>query len=529
MRYTSFMIREGLTEAVATAALKLYGVKVAPKLEYTTPEFGDFSTNLAFELAEVAKTSPAEVARELAATIAHTDVARVEASKNGFINITLKDSYYSKNVSTIASNYAQNSIGKGKQVQIEFISANPTGPLTMGNGRGGYNGDVLANILATSGYGVSREYYINDAGNQIVGLVESIRIAAGKSKGEPVYKGSYITELAERFKGQLVGPQEELVQAVTDYMLEDQIKKSTQQMGISFDVWLSEEKELHQTGKVKQILSKLKEAKLTDEKDGALWLKSDLAQDRERVLVKSDGSYSYLLVDIAYHWNKLVERKFDKVINLWGADHAGQVPSLQSALKGLGLEGRLEILLFQLVRLIKDGREYKVSKRAGTYVTVDELLEMVPTEVARFFFLMRSRDTQMDFDLDVAREQSQKNPYYYVMYTHARAHSILKQAKQKELKIDSKISDLTGVEKLLIKQLLQLPELVAEVARDYQVHKLTFYGIEVAKLFHEWYESARIIDLDPAVAGQKLYLLQQYIVAMEVYWGLLGIKPQESM
>jgi arginyl-tRNA synthetase len=356
------------------------------------------------------------------------------------------------------------------------------------------------------------------------------------------YKGEYIGDLAGEVREAILEDdpeafgREDLHDLIDKYMdkldilgqLVRDLKASTVKMGITFDRWFSEERELHQTGEVASILKKLHQSGVTEEKDGAVWLKG--GDDRDRVLVKSDGTYTYLLVDLAYHWNKLAVRKFDKVINLWGADHAGQVPSLIAGLKALGQENKLDVILFQLVRLLKDGNEYKVSKRAGTYVTIDELIELTgSSDVARFFFLTRSADTQMDFDLDLAKEQSQKNPYWYVMYSYARAHSILKQATEKGLKIGTGINVLSTQERTLIKQISQFPNLLEVIIHDYSVHKLTFFAMEVAKCFHDFYESEKIIALPPEKAAERLYLIQQYLTFMNVYFDLMGITPIERM
>lgn len=524
---------------------------VKVELSYPDIQHGQLATNVAFRLAGQVKQPPQQVAESLAAAIAHPAIATATAT-GGFINISLTPQYWIERAAEITPEYGSSQVGKGHKIQVEFISANPTGPLTLGNGRGGYNGDVLANVLQSAGYQVEREYYLNDAGNQINLVRNSIyAVVLGRLTHQPTdhirgYRGEYIEDWADKVI-ELIQKEhdnpaalkpDQIEQLTHKYIDElgvigsmvDQIKASVARMGISFDNWFSELYNLHKTGKVKELVDGLVAGGQAVHKEGAIWLKDAAEDGGDRVLQKADGSYTYLAADLAYHMDKF-SRGFNPVINLWGSDHAGQVPSIQHGLKLLNAPGELKILLFQLVRLIKDGKEFKVSKRAGTYVTMDELLDEVPSDVLRFFFLMRSYNTPMDLDLDLAKEQSQKNPMYYLMYSYARANSILEQARQKGLKPDAvgDLKNLTPQETALIRQITQLPQLLQEILADYGVHRLTFYGIEVAQLFHEFYESQKIIDLEPAEAQQRLAIIQVYITFMERYFGLLGITPIKKM
>ncbi|TAK88931.1 arginine--tRNA ligase [Patescibacteria group bacterium] len=536
-------------EATIKDAFDVSDVKV--ELSYPDIEHGQLATNVAFKLAGQLKQAPNQIAEQLALKIKHPAVASAKAA-GGFINLNLTPAYWIEQAAAITPDYGSSQVGKGHKVQVEFISANPTGPMTLGNGRGGYNGDVLANVLTSAGYQVEREYYLNDAGNQIKLVRSSIyAVVLERLTHKPTdhirgYRGEYIEEWADKvvvlIQQQHANPAslsdqqiEELTNRHIDELgvigcIVDQIKATVARMGINFDNWFSELYNLHKTGKVKALVDGLVENGQAIEKDGAIWLKEAAEDSGDRVLQKSDGGYTYLAADLAYHMNKF-ERGFDTLINLWGSDHAAQVPSLQHGLKLLGATGELKIILFQLVRLIKDGKEFKVSKRAGTYVTIDELLDQVPSDVLRFFFLMRSYNAPMDLDLDLAKEQSQKNPMYYLMYSYARANSILEQASQRDLQPlkPEQMTDLTPSETALIRQLTRLPQLLQEIVGDYGVHRLSFYGVEVAQLFHELYESQKIIDLAPEQAAQRLALIQVYVTFMERYFQLLGITPIKKM
>lgn len=536
-------------EAAIKDAFDLSGIKV--ELSYPDIQHGQLATNVAFRLAGQLKQPPGQIAERLAAAIDHPSVATATPA-GGFINLTLTPEYWVKQAAQITPEYGSTQIGKGKKVQVEFISANPTGPLTLGNGRGGYNGDVVANVLQSAGYQVEREYYLNDAGNQIKLVHNSIyAVVLERLTHQPTdhirgYRGEYIEEWADKVveliqkehktPGALSPDQiEELTNRYIDELgvigsIVDQVKASVKHMGINFDNWFSELHNLHKTGKVKQLVDGLVNDGRAIKKDDAIWLKDAAEDGGDRVLQKADGEYTYLAADLAYHMDKF-ERGFNPVINLWGSDHAGQVPSIQHGLKLLKAPGELKIIVFQLVRLIKDGKEFKVSKRAGTYVTMDELLDEVPSDVLRFFFLMRSYNTPMDLDLDLAKEQSQKNPMYYLMYSYARANSILEQAEEKGLQPVqiSDVADLTDPEIALIRQMTQFPQLLIEILTDYGVHRLTFYGIEVAQRFHELYESQKIIDLDPEQAQQRLAIIELYRIFMERYFNLLGITPVKRM
>ena len=394
----------------------------------------------------------------------------------------------------------------------------------MANGRGGFYGDVLANILEAVEHKVTREYYINDAGNQVRLLGESILAAegnppAGGPDREELYKGEYIKALRGKS-----------AQQATAYLLK-QIKASLKKAGISFDMWFSEKNNIHKTQALKKTLNFLQEKKLVQEHEGALWL--GVPENDGAVIIKSDGVPTYFLADLAYHYDKFLTRTFDCAINIWGADHHGYVARMKRGVEALGVDShRLHIIIMQLVRLVSGGKEVRMSKRTGDFVTLDDLLDMVGVDAARWFFLERSPDTHMDFNLDLAKERSKKNPVYYVQYAHARACSILKKSKIKNQK--SKIQTINllqeSSELALIKKLLQLPEVVEDIASDYQVQRLPKYAYELARAFTDFYENCRVIDTtNQELTKARLYLVQAAQKTLSKTLALMGIDAPEAM
>lgn len=417
---------------------------------------------------------------------------------------------------------------KKNKTQVEFISANPTGPLTLGNGRGGVYGDVLASVLDVAGYDVTKEYYINDAGNQIISLYHSI-----KKDEMAEYKGKYIDDLSYLIKE--TGADEILTvgQAAANIILES-IKKTVFEMGVEFDVWFSEQKELRDKGKVEEIIEQLKKKKLTYEKDGALWFKaSEFGDSEDRVLLKTNKEPTYFCVDCAYHKNKFIERKFDKVINVWGADHHGDVARLKGFVETLGFKDKLEIILMQFVRLVEDGKAVRMSKREGKFVLAEDVIKEIGRDAFRYFMLTRSPDTHLDFDMDLAKEQSKKNPVYYVQYAHARMHSILAKSEIQNPKFETnpKFKTLNSkYERNLILKLIQFPEIIEDISKDYQVHHLTTYIYELAKTFTDFYENVRVLEAETdELKGARLELV---FVAKQILGkglSLMGISSPEKM
>ncbi len=470
----------------------------------------------------------------------------IEKASRFFLNVT-PDEKVLKSIFKDLLNKDIFNFGEEK-VQVEFISANPTGPLTLGNGRGGVYGDVLANVLKKAGYDVTKEYYINDAGGQIEILGHSV---LGDEEGQ--YKGEYIDELSKKFTE---GSPVEVGQNALEIIFEG-IKKTVSEMGIEFDKWFSEQKELRDKGKVDEIINWFKEKDLVYEKDGALWFKaSEFGDVEDRVLIKQNGEPTYFGVDCAYHKNKFVERKFDKVINIWGADHHGDVARVKGFVEALGYKDKLEIILMQFVRLVKDGKSARMSKREGNFVLVDDILKEVGKDVFRYFMLTRSANTHMDFDMDLAKEQSKKNPVYYIQYAGARMSSLLEKASfQEKAKESSESSNsfsfglavgsssnipikalekefrtLGAFERNLILKLAQFPEVVEDTSKDYQVHHLATYAHELAKTFTDFYENVRVLGEEDE--ERKEALLQLVFITRQILeeaLNLLGIEAPEKM
>jgi len=488
-------------------------------------ELGDYSCNVAMVLGKKLKRKTFELAQEIAQEFKGSHYfSKIDVVAPGFMNFFLKQTVLQDGVREILKqkkNFGCLKPDKKMKIQVEFISANPTGPLTLANGRGGFCGDVLVNVLKLAGHEAQKEYYVNDSGEQVKKLGHSVL-----RDGETQYSGEYIEKLAKENKSKDVTTAGAWA---TQEILEKYIKPAVKKMGIEFDNWFSE-KELHEKGKVDEMLNFLKKQNLVFEKDGALWLKTAAGgqtDDKDRVLVKSNKEKTYFLADIAYHWNKFKIRKFDQVINLWGADHHGYVPRMQSAMAMLGFENKLDVLLMQLVRLIKDGKEYKMSKRQGIYVELVDLIDKVGLDVARFFFLMHATNKQMDFDFSLAKERSVKNPVFYVQYAHARICSVIKKArKQKSKKVD--IKKLEIAEKELIKELIKWPELVGEVAKNYEVHKVCFYAISMADKFHNFYEKCQVIE-NGQVNNFRLELIQATKQVLENVLACLGVTAPEKM
>ncbi len=523
-----------------------------PGVELEHPKdmrYGDISTNVAMKIGKLQRKDPMAIAENLVKQLdpglvrmTQRRIEKVEAVKPGFINFYFSSDYYQKKVQEIISagkKFADSNIGEGKKTQVEFLSANPTGPAHLGNARGGFYGDVLANTFQKFGFKVEREYYVNDGGGQVIKLAKSILAEAEIIPGdERVYSGVYIKKWVDEnraFIEENKDDQQKIGYKAAWDVMNDYIKPSIEKMHIKFDEFFSE-KTLLESGAVEKTIDELKKKKLTYKKDQALWLKTtEFGDDQDRVLVKSDGMYAYIAPDIAYHYNKFGERKFDHVVDVFGTDHHGYVKRLLTATAALGYPGQLDIRLLQLVRLIQKGKELRMSKRAGTAVTFDELLDLIGTkdasDVARFFFLSRDLDTHMDFDLDLAKDTSEKNPVYYVKYASARINGILRNAT-----IDYSKPNLGLIKKPaeidLIKKLIELPEIVEQVASDkkYPVHKFAYYITEVAEKFHKFYHDYRVVSDDAELTKARLALVAATKNVLEITGeDILGINIPERM
>lgn len=499
----------------------------------TDTKRGDYSTNLCFVLASKLSKQPLEIAERLIIRFPKNSIIEnVEFTPPGFLNFYLTKTGLLESLQEILGKrekYGSSDLGKDTKVLIDFISANPTGPLHLGNGRGGFLGDVLGNILEFYGCKVDKEYYINDVGNQIDDLGKSV-IAARDKKGDQIYKGEYINEIAQKIKDQDIAAAGE---KAAQYIFEKIIKKIIVKMGIGFDYFFSE-KSLIDNQTVNHVLGILEKNKLTYKKDGAIWFKtSQFIGDKDDVLAKKDGNYTYFATDIAYHLKK-IERGYNFLINLWGADHAWHAKRIKTVVEDVlkpekKWAGELEILIFQLVRLISGGEELKMSKRSGTYITLNELIDEVGLDAARFFFLMYSPDTHMDFDLDLAKKKSQENPVFYVQYAYTRASNILKKATKKKItKIDFNYP-MSKIEREMIKILIAFPDIISEIARDYTVHKLPHYALALAKKWHEFYEKERVLDGNKNEIEFRLSLVMAIKIVLKNCLILMGISAPEKM
>jgi arginyl-tRNA synthetase len=535
--YTGFMKKE-LQKLIQQAVQSAFGIEFdisKIKVDYPPEGMGDYATNVALLLAKEVGKSPMEVAGELADFFRRPtsknslQFEKIEAAKPGFLNfwLTEKTLQYTDNlINKEKEKYGSSEIGKGKKIHLDFVSANPTGPVHIGNARGGPLGDVLANVLEKVGYQSYREYYVNDAGNQVEILGHSIL-----EDSEAQYSGDYIKEIRKKIEES--DPKKAGERGV-EIILAEIIKPSMEKFGIRFDNYFSE-KELQASGKVEEVIKILEEKNLIYEKEGAVWFKStEFGDDKDRVVVKSTGEKTYFGSDIAYHKEKL-DRGFEKLIDIWGADHHGEVKRTEGALKALGYDDKLDVILTQFVRVIKDGQEMKMSKRAGTYVSVDDLIDEVGRDATRFFFLMHSADTHMTFDLDLAKEKSEKNPVYYIQYAHARIASILKKAEESNLisdirKILEPSSGVHSKERALVFELLKFPDLVEEISQNYAVHFLPQYAIGLADKFHSFYADCRVIDEENLdLTAQRLELIKAVKIVLAEVLRLMGISAPEKM
>ncbi|WP_141430947.1 arginine--tRNA ligase [Bacillus sp. 03113] len=513
---------------------------------------GDYSTNMAMQLTRLAKKAPRIIAEELIANFDRTkaSIEKVEIAGPGFINFYMDNSYLTELIPAILTAgdaYGETKVGNNEKLQVEFVSANPTGDLHLGHARGAAVGDSLCNILAKAGYDVSREYYINDAGNQINNLALSVEAryfqALGLDKEMPQdgYHGADIVgigkKLAEEYGDQYVQKDEQVrFDFFREYGLKYEmakLKKDLEDFRVSFDVWYSETS-LYHNGKIETALETLKEKGHIYEKDGATWFHStEFGDDKDRVLKKQDGSFTYLTPDIAYHKDKL-ERGFEKLINIWGADHHGYIPRMKAAIQALGYDKEaLEVEIIQLVHLYKNGEKMKMSKRTGKAVTMRDLVEEVGLDATRYFFAMRSGDTHLDFDLDLAVSQSNENPVFYAQYAHARISSILRQGEEQGFTFDpnSNFTLIQSEKELdLLKKLGEFPQAVAEAALKRMPHRITNYIFDLASTFHSFYNAEKVLDLDNVEKTKaRLCLIKAVQITLRNALTLIGVSAPEKM
>lgn len=489
---------------------------------------GDYSTNIALVLAKAQNKNPKDLAEEIKNKIKSDLFSKIEVAGPGFINFFFSDNYLQEQLKAVLkekNKFGNLKIGKGKKVNIEFISANPTGPLTLGNGRGGFGGDVLANVLEKAGYNVVREYYINDTGAQIKALGHSVI-----GDAEAVYKGEYINDLRKKLgeSASAKASADAIGQKAAKIILNKLIKPSVKKMGIKFDKWFSETG-LYKNREVDEAIKELKNKEFTYESEKAVWFKSkDLGDDKDRVLVRTDGTKTYFASDVAYIKNKF-ERGFNKLIMFLGADHHGYVARFKASAQALGFSKEsIDILVLQLVKLFENGKEVRMSKRTGTYVTMDELIDEVGLDVARFFFLQRSLNTHFNFDMDLAKEKSEKNPVFKIQYACARINSILKKSNSKPKNKNLELLK-EPIELELIKQIIKFPEIIEDTAKDYQLQRLPGYALEMAESFHKFYENCKVICDSKELTQTRLSLIMATKIILENVLELMGISTPEKM
>ncbi len=511
---------------------------------------GDFSTGIAFNLAPVMKRPPYEIAVEIAKKMGDKTagiIDKIDVVRPGYINLFMSRKFWHDALQDImdkGTDYGRNNTGKGKKVLLEYISANPTGPVHVGHGRGAVIGDVLARILSAQGYNVAREYYINDAGNQVLSLGYSVLNGYYKNRsidravsrpGE--YQGAYIDDISNALDSRIPAADidEEHIGLITGFSVQvilDEIKKVLQDFNIEFDNWFSE-KQLYHDGSIAGVIGELEKKHAVKQEDGATWfLSTHYGDEKDRVLKKQSGELTYFASDIAYHVNKYA-RGYDMLINIWGADHHGYLPRIKAALAALGYDAeKLRVMFVQMVRLTRGDKPVAMSKRAGEYVTLKELVDEVGGDAVRFFFLQRSHESQLVFDIELAKKQSQENPVYYVQYAHARISSIFGFAETKGWNTDAlqhrQDYVFSGQEKRLLSQCLLYPGLIAEIAVKREPHRLTYYLMDLVGILHKYYTDTRVVD-SGSDTDQRLLLMKTVKIVLKNALELLGINAPEKM
>ncbi len=555
------MIKDELVQLVQKAIKKAQRQGDLPKFEVPPvtvehpkqADWGDYATPVCMQLAPLARMAPVKIAETVVRHLAKADyLGKVEVAHPGFINFALAEAWLAQQVETVLAageTYGNVDLGQGKKVQVEYVSANPTGPLTVGSGRNAVLGDSLANVLAAAGYEIQREYYVNDAGTQMRLFNETLyaRYAQALGQDEPVpekgYQGSYMVELGQQLAQEhgdefLRMDREEAIEALGEIGLQKMlisIRNDLELMGVRHDNWFSE-RSLYTDGYFARIMTILRQRDHLAEREGAVWFKAEeLDGGKDEVVVRSTGEPGYFASDIAYHYHKFVERGFDWVIDVWGADHQGHVPRMKAMMRSLGLDPeRLTLIIYQLVTLKRGGEIVRLSKRTGDIITMREVLEEVGPDAVRFFLLARVADSQMDFDLDLAKEESAENPVYYVQYSHARIASILRYAQEQGTTWEGgNVSLLTHpMELALIRQMLLLPEIVEQVALNLAPHHLTYYAQDLASAFHSFYRDCRVVSSDLAdveLTRARLKLVKAAKITIARALGLMGVSAPERM
>ena len=547
-------ITEMLTEAVRAfqKAGKISAIELPEVIleRPQNPEHGDYASSYPLKLARAARMNPMSLAKELV-SIMGTDsgIADIEIAPPGFINFTLRNEWLTGQVDSILNvgeTFGNSDAGKGRSIQLEFVSANPTGPLHVGNGRGAILGSTLANVFKAAGYRVEQEYYVNDAGTQVNVFYRSLYVRYQQALNVDVpmpeegYQGAYLVDLAKEIINEqkdrfLKMPEDEAIQELGQIGLRrmlDQIRHDLEMLRVKFDVWFSEQG-LYKDRFYEDVINKLRQDGYITEREGATWFVSTaLGDDKDNVVVRGDGTPTYFASDIAYHYDKFIKRKFDRVIDIWGADHQGHVSRMKAVLSALGIDpARLDVILYQLVTLCRGEEVVRLSKRSGDIITLREVIEEVGADACRFFFLARSSDSQMDFDLELAKKQSQENPVYYVQYAHARIASILRLAQEKGIDYSNgDVSRLTSEpELMLIRKMLRLSEIVEVIVQTSEPHHLTYYAQDPATVFHSFYKQCRVVSDDETVTQARLKLVEASKIVLARSLHLMGITAPEKM
>lgn len=555
-------MKQKIKDIILRAAAKAHEDGVLPSSEFPAVELeepkvkthGDFSTNMAMIMASIQKMAPRKIAEAIIAGVSDEEgiLEKVEIAGPGFINLFVKGEAWHPVLADVyeqGDRYGESDLGNGKKIQVEFVSANPTGPLHVGHGRGAVVGDAVASILAFAGYDVQREYYINDSGRQINTLGRSVYLRLKELGGESVefpedcYQGDYIRQVSEAVskregEGLLSLPEEEAVGTCARFAASEilgGIRDDLSDFGVVMDNWYSEQT-LYDSGKVDAAMADLKERGIVYEKDGASWFAtSRYGDDKDRVVIRSNGQTTYFASDIAYHLDKF-QRGFDRVIDVWGADHHGYIPRVNAAIDAtVGCSERFDVILVQLVSLLRAGEPVAMSTRSGEFVTLKDVVDEVGSDAARFLFLTRHYESSLDFDLEVAKKKSNDNPVYYVQYVHARISSIARKAAAERgvgeiVGGDEVVSRLTEAEEIdLIKAMARYPEVVEAAASMLEPHRITFYLMNLASLFHSYYNRHRVLEDDAVLMAARLYLVVAVQKVIKNGLTLLGVSAPESM
>jgi arginyl-tRNA synthetase len=556
--FRALMIRDDLAQMVERAARAAMEAGELPHVVLpevvierpARPEHGDYATSLPLRLARAARAKPLDIAAMIVRRLPASEaLASADVAQPGFVNFRLDERWLARQAAAIVAagaTFGDVPLGAGARVQVEFVSANPTGPLTAGNGRGAAMGDVLASVLQAAGYRVEREYLVNDAGTQTEAfgrtLLARYQQLFGRDAELPpdAYPGEYMVEVAERVKDEAGDrwvdadmPPPDLVEQGLDVMVEG-IRADMDLLGVHYDQWFRERRIYEAGGTYDDAMKLLREKGYLVEKEGALWFASrELGEDKDNVVVRGTGAPTYFASDIAYHYDKFVRRGFDRVIDVWGADHQGHVSRMKAAVEAIGVDpARLDIIIYQLVSFRRGDELVRLSKRAGNIVLMRDVLDEVGADAARFFFLARSADSQMEFDLELAKKQAAENPVYYVQYAHARIAGILANAAERGFSSEGGDPELLvhPAEFELIRKMLALPDLVQQMAQSLQPHHLPHYAQELATAFHAFYTECRVLDPDePRLSAARLRLCAAARTTLARALGLMGVSAPDRM